>query len=96
MLRLDVDLAELLSGLLEVLLGLLKLLLQQLNLASEVLTGSLVGVCLLVHTLEVAELLLGLLKVLLCQPNLVLQAGDLLVTLEKSLVELVSETPSVR
>lgn len=89
-LGLDVNLAELLSGLLEVLLGLVELLLQKLHLASEVLASGAMGVALIGNTLELLDLALGLVKLLLGEAELVLQRRDLLVTLKERLVKLVT------
>lgn len=88
MLSLDIDLAELLGGLLEVLLGLVKLLLQQLNLAGKVLACSLVGVCLLTDALELTDLVLCLLEAVLGKLELVGEGRVFLVTLKEGLVKL--------
>lgn len=87
-LGLDVDLAQLLGGLLEVLLGLVELLLEQLDLALVVLAGGPVRVSLLGRALELLELLLGLVGLLLSERELVLERRDLLVTLKESLLVL--------
>lgn len=88
MLSLNVDLAELLGSLLEVHLGLVELLLQKLNLASEVLAGGAVSVTFLGGTLKLLDLDFVLLDLVLGEGELVLQRGNLLVTLEKGLAEL--------